>query len=302
MLDVLMKAGCFAAIVVLGILLKKLGVFKDSDFSVLSNITLKITLPAAVVSNYANKELDPALLSLALLGLLSGISYICVGFLLNLHREKEQRAFEMLNLPGYNIGCFGLPFIQSFLGPAGVIAACLFDTGNGFIGLGGAYSIASMVKDGGRFSVKRIVRTLTKSVPFVLYLIMPTLCLTHVRIPEAITAFAGIIANANAFVAMLMLGVGFKLTVNKTQIGRIVRVLSARYAVSVVLAAAFYFLLPFSLEVRKTLMLLVFTPIASAVPAFTNEMKSDVGLSSAINSISIICSIVFMVALLILVP
>ena len=302
MLDVLTKAGCFAAIVALGMLLRKMGVFKNSDFSVLSNITLKITLPAAVISNYANRELDPALLSLALLGLLSGMSYICVGYFLNLHRDKEQRAFEMLNLPGYNIGCFGLPFIQSFLGPAGVVAACLFDTGNGFIGLGGAYGIASMVKDGGRFSFKRILRTLLKSVPFVFYLIMPALCLAHVQIPEAITSFAEIIADANAFIAMLMLGVGFNLTANRAQIGRIFRVLSVRYAVSVMLAAAFYFLLPFSLEVRKTLMLLVFTPIASAVPAFTNEMNSDVGLSSAINSISIICSVVFMVMLMILVP
>jgi len=44
--------------------------------------------------------------------------------------------------------------------------------------------------------------------------------------------------------------------------------------------------------------LLAFSPIASAVPAFTGEMKSDVGLSSAINSISIVCSIVIIVSLL----
>ena len=182
------------------------------------------------------------------------------------------------------------------------MATCLFDIGNGFICLGGAFSIASMVKDGAKFSIKRIVRTLFKSIPFILYLVMPILCLTHVRIPEAVISFATIIGNANAFVAMLMLGVGFKLTANKSQIGRIIRILGIRFGIALILAITFYLLLPFSMDVRKALVLLVFSPIGSAVPAFTSEMKSDVALSSAVNSISIVCSIVFMVAILTVLP
>ena len=172
MLDVLIKAGSFIAIIVLGFTLKKIGVFKDSDFSVLSNITLKITLPAAIISNFANKELDPSLFILTLLALGCGGIYVLLGFLLNLNNSKEQRAFEMLNLAGYNIGCFALPFVQSFLGPVGVIACCLFDIGNGFICLGGAFSIASVVKTGGKLSFSRIIRTLSKSVPFLCYFII----------------------------------------------------------------------------------------------------------------------------------
>ena len=302
MLDVLLKAGCFIAIIILGFTFKKIGIFKDSDFSVLSNVTLKITLPAAIINNFANKELDPSMFTLTLLAVFCGAVYIALGFLLNLRNSKEQRAFEILNYPGYNIGCFSLPFVQSFLGPIGVISCCLFDIGNGFICLGGAYSVASMVKDGGKFSVKRIFRTLSKSIPFLCFVIMPILCLLHVPIPKAVTSFTEIIGNANAFTAMLMLGIGFKLSADKSQISRIVRVLLVRFSVAAVLAALFYSLLPFSAEIRKTLVLLVFSPIGSAVPAFTGEMKSDVGLSSAINSISIICSIVFIVLLLIIIP
>jgi len=116
MVDVLVRAGSFSAIILLGFLLKKIGVFKDSDFSVLSNITLKITLPAVVITNFANKELDPSMFVLTLLAILCGGVYILLGFLLNLRRSKEQRAFEILNLPGYNIGCFALPFVQNFWG------------------------------------------------------------------------------------------------------------------------------------------------------------------------------------------
>lgn len=302
MLDILIKAGCFIAIIILGYTLKKIGVFKDSDFSVLSTITLKLTLPAAIISNFANKELDPSLFTLTLLALMCGGIYMLLGYLLNLRTGKDQQAFEILNLPGYNIGCFALPFVQNFLGPLGVISCCLFDIGNGFVCLGGAFSIASALKDGGKISFKRIVRTLSKSVPFLCFLIMPTLCLLHVRVPKPITSLAEIIGNANAFTAMLMLGVGFKLTAERHQLGRIFRVLSIRFLVAAILGVCFYTLLPFSPEVRKSLVILVFSPIGSAVPAFTGEMKSDVGLSSAINSISIICSIIIIVCLLLILP
>ena len=296
--DILIRAGCFVAIIILGFLLKKAGIFKDSDFSVLANVTLKITLPAAIITNFANKELDVSMLLLILVAIACGFVYIGLGYLLNLRKSKARRAFDMLNLPGYNIGCFSLPFVQTFLGPAGVMASCLFDVGNGLICLGGAFSIASMVKDGGKFSLKRMVLTLSKSIPFLCFVTMPILCLCHVPIPAVITEFTGTISNANAFCAMLMLGVGFKFTANKSQIGKIARILGIRFGVAVILAVLCYQLLPFGEEVRKAVVLLVLSPVGSAVPAFTGELKEDVGLSSAINSISIICSVVLMLSVL----
>lgn len=301
MLQVLIRVGCFLSIILLGFLLKKIGLFKDSDFLVLSALVLKVTLPGAIITNFANKELDTSLLTLCLLGLGCGAIYIALGFLLNLRNDRDRKSFEILNLPGYNIGCFAMPFVQNFLGPMGVIATSLFDIGNGFICLGTSFSIASMVKDGGKFSLKRVIRTLSKSVPFLFYIIMPTVCLLRIPVPEPITTFAGIVGNANAFLAMFMIGVGFKFTAERTQLGRILKVLAVRYSVGLVLALVFYYLLPFSLEIRKTLIILVFSPIGAAVPSFTCELKSDVGLSSAINSISILCSIVFMVSALLIV-
>ena len=302
MFDILTRACCFIGIILLGNLLKRIGLFRDCDFPIISTIVLKITLPAAIIVNFANKHLDFSMFILTLLGLCFGFLYVLLGFLLNLRNSKEQRAFEILNLPGFNIGCFALPFIQSFLGPTGVIATCLFDIGNGFVCLGSSFSIAKMVKDGGRFSVSRILKTLSKSIPFLLYLFMPILCIMHVTIPSVITEFAGIIANANAFMAMFMIGVGFKLNADKTQIGRIFKILFIRYITALALALFIYYLLPFTGEVRKTLMILVFSPIGAAVPAFTEQLKGDVGLSSAINSISIVCSIIFMVIILSIVP
>ena len=70
-------------------------------------------------------------------------------------------------------------------------------------------------------------------------------------------------------------------------------------AIAAMLALAYYFLLPFPLEVRQTLVILAFSPIGSAVPGFTEELKGDVGLSCSINSLSILISIVIIVTLLV---
>lgn len=298
MLDILIRAGSFVAIIVLGYVLKKVVFFKESDFGFLSKIVMKITLPAAIVSSFAGKEIDPSMLTIALIGFGGGVLYILAGFLLNIRSTREKRAFDILNIPGYNIGNFTMPFVQSFLGPTGVIVTSLFDVGNAFVCLGGAFGIASMVKDGGGFSFKRIFRALLKSIPFICYVVMTALVLCHIPIPSAITEFAEIVGNANVFLAMLMIGVGFKLGGDRSQIGAILKILITRYSIATAIALICWFVLPFPLEARQALVILAFSPIGSAVPAFTHDLKGDVGLSSAINSFSIICSIVIIVTLL----
>ena len=298
MLDVLICAGCFVAIIVLGYFLKKIGFFREEDFTVLSRITLRITLPAAIIVSFGGKEIDSSLLMLVLLAAGCGLIYLGIGYFGNLRNSKERRAFEMLNLPGYNIGTFVIPFAQSFLGPVGVIATSIFDTGNSLICLGGAYSLARMVQEGQKFSVKRFAQSLLRSAPFVCYVIMLTMNLARISVPGPVMSCATIIGNANAFMAMLTIGVGFKVEADREQLGTMARLLAIRYGIAAVLAWVFYFYLPFSQEVRQTLVILVLSPISSAVPAFTGELKGNVGLSSAMNSISIVVSIVVIVTML----
>lgn len=299
MLDILLRAGSFIAIIVMGYLLKRIGFFKQEDFTVLSKIVIRITLPCAIVTSFAGKTIDPALLSLTFIAIGCGITYISVAFLINRNHSREQQSFEMLNLPGYNIGTFVIPFAQSFLGSLGVIAVSLFDTGNAVICLGGAYSVAAMVKDGNGFSLKRVVSALVRSVPFMTYMIMLLVNLFRLRVPGFVLSVAGIGTNANAFMAMLMIGVGFKLELSdKRQIGTIVKLLSIRYGLATVFSLIFYFLLPFALEVRQALVILAFSPIGSAVPGFTEQLKGDVGLSSALNSFAMVISISITVVLL----
>ena len=121
-----------------GLCFFRIGFFKEEDFTVLSRITIRITLTAAIITSFSGKTIDLSLLSLVALGIGCGLVYIAIGFFGRPKAEKEQLAFDMLNLSGYNIGAFVIPFAQSFLGPMGVIATSLFDTGNAVICLGGS--------------------------------------------------------------------------------------------------------------------------------------------------------------------
>ena len=299
---ILMRAACFIAVIILGHLLRRIGFFKEDDFHVLSKMVLKITLPAAIVTSVAGREIAPSMLTICLLGFGGGVLYMSILYLLNLHASREERAFEVLNVSGYNIGTFTMPFVQSFLGPAGMLATSLFDTGNSFVCLGGSYSIASMIRGGGdKFSLRKIASTLVCSVPFDTYILMTALNLLHIGLPDPVITFAGILGSANPFLAMLMLGVGFHLSGSREQIGVMVRILVVRYGIALVLAVAFFNLRPLELEYRQALAFLVFSPISAAVPAFTADLGEDFGLSSALNSISALISICCIVVVLVLV-
>ena len=130
---------------------------------------------------------------------------------------------------------------------------------------------------------------------------MTALSLLHISLPAPVITFSEVVSGANAFIAMLMMGVGFKISGDTSQKGKIVKILAVRYGVSIAVAAALYFFMPLPLEYRQALAILPLSPIASAAPAFTADLKGDFGLASAVNSISIVISIVLITATLLII-
>ncbi len=300
MADILVKAGCYIAIILLGMGLRRIGFFKKEDFNVLAKIVIRITLPAAIIVSAAGRQISVSMLTITLLGMGGGVIYMALGYLMNRRGSADQKAFGLLNMAGYNIGNFALPFTQSFLGPTGVVTTSLFDVGNAFVCLGTAYGIATAIKQGGKLDLRPVGKALIRSVPFLTYVITTVMSLLRIPFPEPVVSLAQIIGNANAFLAMLMIGVGFHLEADRQQLGKVAKMLAVRFGVAAVLAAVYYFVLPFDLNTRQTLVILAFSPVSTATPGFTADLGEDVGLSSAINSISIICSIVIIVALLLI--
>lgn len=239
MLDVLLKAFSFFLIIVVGYLLKKYGVLQQSDSIALSKIMMNLTLPAAVITGFASFKVDPSLLVLVLIGFICNM-LLAAGYLIARKRDNETKAFYMINSPGYNIGCFTLPYVQSFLGPVGIVATCLFDAGNSVICTGGSYVAASNVI-GNNTGLKNTFKRLFSSIPFDVYVLLLVAALCGFHLPSQVTILTSIVGNANPFIAMLIIGMILEINIDRSQLRKVYKVLLLRYGAGALFSALFYF-------------------------------------------------------------
>ncbi|NCB91241.1 MAG: AEC family transporter [Clostridia bacterium] len=302
MLPILIRAGAFVCLILLAYFFKKYHILRKEDFRVVSTLVTKATLPCAIITNFSKFPFDVSLFSLVLIGFLATLSMVGFGYIISRKQTCDERAFQMINHSGYNVGTFALPYLQSFVGASGVIYSCMFDIGNAILCTGGTYALASSVQNAKtKTTFGSLVKTTFSSVPLCTYLLMVILGVLHLNMPSPILTFTEIGASANSFLAMMMLGLGLELSFNKKQFKAIFKILAARYGFAALFSLAIWFLLPFSMEIRKVLVLLLFAPLASFDPIFTERCGLDVGLSSEINSLSILISLACMTVLFIVI-
>ena len=186
MLDILTRAGCYIAIIVLGNVLRRKGFFKEETFGVLSKIVISITLPASIIASSAGRPMDVSMLLLPVLGFGAGVLYILVSLTVNRRAGGGQKAFGIVNTAGYNIGTFAMPFAAGFLGPVGVQATSVFDVGNAFVVFGASFGVARAAKEGEKMDILRILKAPFRSIPFLTYLAMLILNLNSWNLPKPI--------------------------------------------------------------------------------------------------------------------
>ena len=295
--QVLLKASAYIFVIVLGYVLKKAGFFKSDDYKLIMKITLNLTMPCAVITNFASFDFDNSLLFVTLISL--GISLVMwtMGYFFTMGKSRETRVLYTLNFPGYNIGSFTMPYVQGFLGATGVVVTCLFDAGNAVMCTGGSYALTSKVTGGQGQSLKATLKKLF-STPFCTYMIMLFMAICGIAIPSWILPITTTIGNANGFMAMLMIGTMFEFNPDKTFLKQAATILITRYLMAAAFAILFYFVLPFSLEIRQVLAIVCFSPNSAMSPAFTEKLKGNHELSSFVGSVSILISLVIMTVLI----
>ncbi len=301
MFDVLLRAFSFAFIVLLGIILRSSGLMPADAGAIVKKILIYVTLPAAIVVNFsAISEMESEMILLAVLGIVVNVVMIGVGLLYTRNKAREEQVLQMLCLPAFNIGAFCLPFVQSFLPSLGVVTACMFDVGNSIMCTGGTYAFVAeyTAREKKGLDVKSFVGRLITSPPLMTYVVMFTLALVGIHLPQPVIAFITPISTANTFVAMLMLGLLFHLELKQAYIGKIVQILTFRHVFAAVCALAFYYLLPFELVIRQALVLVCFAPLSAVAPAYVGMCDGDEGMASCVNSLSILCSLVTITVLL----
>lgn len=299
MLDILLKAFGFVVIIILGYILKSKGVFQKEHAKFLSVIIMNITLPCSLLASVNQIEISHILILALLMGLCANIGYNFLGYFVGRKQSLLNRALYMINLSGYNIGTFALPFIQSFFSANALAYVVMFDTGNAIMCLGGTYSLASTIADSGsRPSIQDFLKKLFTSIPFCTYVLLFGMSLFHVSLPIQLIEMASIAGNANAFLAMLMIGISLEIKLDMNSKTMIRNILVLRYVFAAVFSIFVYFLLPADVSVKQMIILCLFSPISSVAPAYSLKLGSDSPVPAAVNSIGMIISICVMTGLL----
>ena len=299
-MDYIFKPMSYVLVIMLGYLLKRAGFFSKDDHRLMSKIMVNITLPCTIIQAFDGFERDAKMFIIVGIGFICAFVPILLMYLTTGKVEKRLRAYRMLNIGGYNIGCFSLPLVQAFFGNTGVVAACMFDTGNAIMMTGGAYAMTStLLRTGGeeRESVGDVLLKFVKSLPFDAYMMMILLAALGVKIPSVVFTLTRPAGQANAFVAMLMIGMMFEPAGDRALLRETARELVWRYLFAAASAALVFFCTPYELVVRQTLSIVCFAPLSSLAPIYTDRCHSDTALASFTNSVSIAVSLIVMLAL-----
>jgi predicted permease len=301
MWTILAKALSLVLIVAIGFGMKRLRWVKAEDFSMLSKIVLRVTLPCALATSFNQFEIVPALLGLTLLAFLVNLAQQAVGYLQHRHGTPAQRAFGILHGGSYNIGAFALPYLSAFIGPVAIVYASLFDVGNSLatagVGRSAAHAVAHPEVTQTPSSVAKLLFT---SPVFDTYLVLVLMRLAHIQLPGVVIGFTSLVGAANPFLAMFMIGVGLEVGLPRHRLSTAVRGLITRYLFSVTISTLVWFFLPFAREVKVVVVLVLFAPIAAMVPGFTSEIDGHVGTATFMNSVTIIIAIIMMPTLYLL--
>ena len=142
--DSFAKVMSLAAFIVLGHLLRRFNILKDQAFAAISALVMNVTLPCVILTNLNGVRIEGDMLLIAGLGFLTNIIFLVWGLFLSRNiADTQWRDFVRLNVGGYSVGPFAVPYVQSFFPTTGLMATCMFDVGNCVMAGGGTFAVSS---------------------------------------------------------------------------------------------------------------------------------------------------------------
>jgi malate permease and related proteins len=197
------------SLVMVGFLLKMIGVIKQEDGPLLSRLILTITLPAVIFLSVSQADVEP--LSLGLLALCSFLISIVLrilsgNFVKWLKVEKSIAGVVILGSMVMNVGTFLFPIIQTVFGQEGASRLAAFDIGNSFMASGYGFYLASCYGNksscGYSNSLKKVA-----TLPILWALVLGlAINLLGINLPDFLIKMLTPIGKANTPLAMIALG------------------------------------------------------------------------------------------------
>lgn len=280
-------------IIALGYLAKRVGIIKEKDGEGMARIIFNITLPLLIINSFNSMKLDFSLIYLTLAGFIFGILMSLIGIFVFKKESKTVRGALTMLIPGFNIGLFAYPLVEAIWGTNGLKFFGMFDMGNALIVFGVCYIVANyFAPDEEDINFKSIVKKLLSSIPLMTYIITLIINMSGFHYPSVIIDISKIVSKANAPLSLLLLGVYLNFSFDKIYWKSIIKVVSLRYIIGLVVGLTLFLLLPFDSLFRYTLLIGFILPIGSAVIPYAIQFDYDERFVGTLCNITILISFI----------
>ena len=278
-------------IIGLGYLSKRSGLLQERDGAVLTRIIFNFTLPGVVITTFSTIKVDASFLLLPCISLGFGLIMAIAALFVFGKEKSNNRGMLSMVLPGFNIGLFAYPLVEVLFGNQALKYIASFDMGNALIVFVICYVLANYFARATRtVNYRKILGSLIKSVPLLVYLITLGISLGNLHYPGPVIDLARILAKANAPLALFLLGLYLSFSFDKSGWGKMFKVLAIRYAAGLAVGLLLFIFLPFGWLFRFILLIGLILPIGMAVLPYAVEFVYDEKFVGTLCNISNICS------------
>ncbi|MGC8705304.1 MAG: AEC family transporter [Athalassotoga sp.] len=289
----------YLAIIAIGYLLKSLKFLDETEGRAFSKIVIYITLPAVIIQAVTSVKLTPALFSLTAFGILTTLTLMIAGFLI-FRRSNIARGTKgslILTFNGLNLGLFAYPFAQLLWGGKGLAYMSIFDMGNGLMIYTVGYAIAILFS-ADAFSTKEIVKKVSTFPPLLAIFAAIILNLSLSSMPDILSEFLGIFSGANAFLALLTIGVFLNFERLKVEFKNMAKAISLKYLIGAALGMTFYFVLrifePSNVLMADVVLLSALMPAPLLTLLYSIDKKLDPELAGGTVTTTVVVSSIFL--------
>ncbi|MBD3194979.1 MAG: AEC family transporter [Candidatus Lokiarchaeota archaeon] len=287
------------SIIVIGFIIKKIGLITEDDGKIIAKLVLNVTLPALILEVFSSIVIYPNLVILPFLSIFYSLIIIAFVFLLYRKYPLKLKGLLMMTSIGFNIGLFAYPMIRGIWGAEGMEYLIMFDLGNSFVIFLFAYSIGyihspNLKPEKEKINLKAILKRLAKSVPLIVLFIALFINISGLSLPLFINDLLNILSRANMALTLLVLGIFINIQFEKQYWKEIAKVLITRYGFGLTFGVILYLLLPFGKVYNVVIMVALILPIGLTAIPFSVEFGYNEKITSTLVNLTNLISFGFM--------
>ncbi|MCI9670950.1 MAG: hypothetical protein HFF49_05260 [Lawsonibacter sp.] len=287
------KASALILAVAIGYWLKETERFSADSPRFLSWLVLHITLPCVIIKSLSGISLSLQLLKAAVWGTAVNSVLLLLALLLFWKKDTQTRLAALFSLTTFNITNYIVPILNPFTSPTAMAGIFAFNLPTSAF----TYAVVPICagflappqKVTGR--VAMVLQRFFHSTPTMVCIVMFLLAAMRISIPSSMLDVVKVFADANTFLAMLVVGSLVELPRSWRNSLCEVELIGIRLCAVCGMAAALWWMAPVQPELNRALIMALFAPAASCCPILALDCGYQGKQIAAVNSMYLLISV-----------